>query len=987
MSNEPMAQCPQCGAPLPPNAPAGLCPNCLMALNLKTETIFTGDNPSAQAPLPPEQIAPHFPQLEILECLGRGGMGVVYKARQKTLNRIVALKLLAPERVSDPRFAERFTREAQALAALNHPNIVTIYDFGQAGGFYYLLMEFVDGANLRHLLHARKFTPEEALAIVPRLCDALQYAHERGIVHRDIKPENLLLDRDGRVKIADFGIAKMLGGANGSGDGAEKPASANATQSALGTPGYIAPEQSASPQRVDSRADIYSLGVVFYEMLTGELPGKPILPPSRTPGKFQIDVRLDEVVLRALEKTPELRWQTAADLRTQVETIASQPRPAPPLWLRGLDYKSKATLFGLPLVHVASGTDPATGRVRVARGIIAIGGVAQGVVAFGGVAFGVFSFGGLALGVFCYGGCGLGLVVFAGLAVGLLAAAGGLAIAPIALGGEAIGWMAYGGRAIGTHRLDPMTADPVAQRFFLSWAKEFMARSQTVSVAMVVVVVGIVSALPLWLGWRLAKRDKKSTEPIPLPSVEAWLAIMDRGDYAGSWDAAAPYFQRAITKEEWTARSAKVRTPLGKTISRKLSSSTYTALGTRLEVKFDTAFDGLLAATETVTFGKQPHGEWRAIGYLIRPSGEAPKKSSSWLMSPFGSREVREIAAHLTPAERSEVALYGLLWSVWVITATFGNLFLIRSFPSPGNWIVAAVIMALFIASIPPMMRIQRRFLCSTSWARSRGITSQDIRLFSFDGRSLGRMAILIVVFLLFGFGQMALIKYYSGTSRLIRSLKEDAAQTERLNGLLAARKRGTAEPVSATTAQLGDIGVYLDCLGTVEASNSVTFPIAEDYCQKVIKKFDAHEALAVDAFDRQGRKFGHGFLTGADNQIEMTTGTLKCRASLIPEGDNLMVPGLFLTLRMLLDDKHGVTLVPAEAILHDTQGAFVWVIRPDQTVSQRHLQIGTTDGARVEVQSGLSPGELVVTDPANRDLHEGRKVLIRLARGAAGAD
>jgi serine/threonine protein kinase len=168
---------------------------------------------AARQTLAPAELAPFFPQLEILECLGRGGMGVVYKARQKSLNRFVALKLLAPERVRDTQFAERFTREAQALAALSHPNIVTIYDFGQAGGFYFLLMEFVDGLNLRQLLRMRKFTPEEALAIVPPLCDALQLAHNRGIVHRDIKPENLLLNKDGRVKVADFGIAKMLGAA------------------------------------------------------------------------------------------------------------------------------------------------------------------------------------------------------------------------------------------------------------------------------------------------------------------------------------------------------------------------------------------------------------------------------------------------------------------------------------------------------------------------------------------------------------------------------------------------------------------------------------------------------------------------------------------------------------------------------------------------------------------------------------------------------
>ncbi len=192
----------------------------------------------------------------------------------------MALKLLAPERVHDAKFAERFAREAQALAALNHPNIVTIHDFGQAGGFYFLLMEFVDGLNLRQLLRTRKFTPEEALAIVPPLCDALQFAHDRGIVHRDIKPENLLLDKTGRVKVADFGIAKMLGTVNGGGNAGESAAPENATQSAVGTPVYSAPEQKTDPQRVDSRADIYSLGVVFYELLTGELPGKRIEPPS-----------------------------------------------------------------------------------------------------------------------------------------------------------------------------------------------------------------------------------------------------------------------------------------------------------------------------------------------------------------------------------------------------------------------------------------------------------------------------------------------------------------------------------------------------------------------------------------------------------------------------------------------------------------------------------------------------------------------------------
>ena len=321
----PSNTCPKCGVALPSTATAGLCPRCLMAEAMVSTQVDTG--PSAQPPLPPEQIAPHFPQLEILECLGRGGMGVVYKTRQKTLNRFVALKLLAPERVRDTQFAERFTREAQALAALSHPNIITIHDFGQAGGFYYLVMEFVDGANLRQLLRARKFTPEEALAIVPPLCDALQYAHDRGIVHRDIKPENLLLDKAGRVKVADFGIAKMLGTASDSGNAGPSPTPENATQTALGTPSYSAPEQKTDPRRVDNRADIYSLGVVFYEMLTGELPGKPIEPPSSRMGGVQIDVRLDQVVLRALEKKPELRYQQASEVKTMVETITQSSAP------------------------------------------------------------------------------------------------------------------------------------------------------------------------------------------------------------------------------------------------------------------------------------------------------------------------------------------------------------------------------------------------------------------------------------------------------------------------------------------------------------------------------------------------------------------------------------------------------------------------------------------------------------------------------------
>lgn len=305
--------CPNCGTALPSTGTEGLCPRCLMAEAMRV-TEAAADPGNMGGTVPPETLAPHFPQLEILECLGRGGMGVVYKARQKSLDRLVALKLLGPERVGDATFAARFAQEARALAALSHPGIVTIHDFGQAGGFYFLLMEFVDGVNLRQAMQAGRFTPEQALAVVPPVCEALQYAHDHGIVHRDIKPENLLLDKDGRVKIADFGIAKMLH--------ADAPDPFPAESQPAGTAQYMAPEQK-DHGRTDHRADIYSLGVVLYELLTGEMPGTRLQPPSSRVRGVQIDVRLDEIVLRALESKPELRFQTAAEFRTQVDAATT----------------------------------------------------------------------------------------------------------------------------------------------------------------------------------------------------------------------------------------------------------------------------------------------------------------------------------------------------------------------------------------------------------------------------------------------------------------------------------------------------------------------------------------------------------------------------------------------------------------------------------------------------------------------------------------
>lgn len=277
------------------------------------------DKPSgAFQPPSVDDLAKLFPALQIIELIGAGGMGAVYKARQEGLDRVVALKILPEEFSHDVKFALRFTREARTLAKLNHPNIVSVYEFGNAEDTYYFLMEYVEGSNLRDAVRARQLAPEHALAIVPHLCDALQYAHDKNVVHRDIKPENILLATDGSVKIADFGLSRILGN-----DG--QSAVLTRTNQVMGTPRYMAPEQLEGSHRVDHRADIYSLGVVFYEMLTGELPIGRFAAPSQ---KVEIDVRLDEVVLRTLEKEPQRRYQRVSQVKTDVESIATSENPA-----------------------------------------------------------------------------------------------------------------------------------------------------------------------------------------------------------------------------------------------------------------------------------------------------------------------------------------------------------------------------------------------------------------------------------------------------------------------------------------------------------------------------------------------------------------------------------------------------------------------------------------------------------------------------------
>lgn len=263
------------------------------------------------APPNPEALQEILPEEYSVESLiGRGGMGAVYKGAQTRLERTVAIKLLPVEAVDNLAFLERFHREALSMARLNHPNIVTIHDSGETvSGQPFIAMEFIDGTDLHQLIRTQALSPADALRLVPAICEAVHFAHENGIIHRDLKPGNILVTRQGIPKVTDFGLARLS---------SKTGYSLTTTNSCLGTPAYMAPEQLLGNE-VDHRADIYSLGVMLYEMLTGKLPQGAWPPPSNCPG---VDRRLDAVVNRAMQQEPEARYQTVTDIQASVEEVA-----------------------------------------------------------------------------------------------------------------------------------------------------------------------------------------------------------------------------------------------------------------------------------------------------------------------------------------------------------------------------------------------------------------------------------------------------------------------------------------------------------------------------------------------------------------------------------------------------------------------------------------------------------------------------------------
>jgi hypothetical protein len=317
--------CPKCHDPAEADVLrkfGGLCPRCLLK--------FTG-----------EHEPPRFPDLEIVGVIGRGGMGIVYKAVRRSDDRTVALKVLSPRSAAAPEFVERFTREAEALAQLSHPNIVRILDSGVHDGVPFLVMEHVVGASLRKRIRAASLNAERALEIAAQVCDALQYAHAHGVIHRDIKPENILVRDDGVVKIADFGLAKLT---------SADQVRLTLTNVAMGTPHYMAPEQLEKSADVDERADLFSLGVVLYEMLTGQLPIGRFKPPSQAGGT---DLRMDSIVLDLLERDPEDRVSSARELRRQLKRLDMRlplNAPTPEISVKRRDRLAAAAWFATMLL-------------------------------------------------------------------------------------------------------------------------------------------------------------------------------------------------------------------------------------------------------------------------------------------------------------------------------------------------------------------------------------------------------------------------------------------------------------------------------------------------------------------------------------------------------------------------------------------------------------------------------------------------------------
>jgi tRNA A-37 threonylcarbamoyl transferase component Bud32 len=322
--------CPRCGVELPVDAPEGLCPRCLLQ-----QGIGEGSGPPANAgndptlaprmthsggPMPGAHVR-YFGDYEILEEIARGGMGVVYKARQVSLDRVVALKMILAGHLASEADVQRFYVEAKSAANLQHPNIVAIHEVGQHNGQHYFSMDYVPGKSLAELVREGPLPAERAASLVKTIAEAVHFAHQRGILHRDLKPQNVLIDGDDRPRVTDFGLAKRI----------ETESGVTQTGEVLGSPSYMPPEQAASrPEEVGPHSDVYSLGALLYELLTSRPPfrgatawetiAQVLQKPPASLRKVNPDVPqdLETICLKCLEKSPERRYHSARELAEEL---------------------------------------------------------------------------------------------------------------------------------------------------------------------------------------------------------------------------------------------------------------------------------------------------------------------------------------------------------------------------------------------------------------------------------------------------------------------------------------------------------------------------------------------------------------------------------------------------------------------------------------------------------------------------------------------
>ena len=266
-------------------------------------------NPPTFVAPDPEELRELLPAYAVDAFVAQGGMGAVYRAHQKSLDRPVAIKILPREFGRDADFRSRFEAEAKAMAKVNHPNLISVHDFGEVDDMPYIVMEYVDGKSLHHSAHGKAIDQQEAGRLALGICEGLAHAHEADIIHRDIKPANILLDSKARPKIGDFGLARAVESTEGD-------------SIIFGTPGYTAPEVIKNPDSVDKRSDVFSTGAILYELLTGELPGSPYVPASQ---RGAVDPRFDKIIRRATHPSPSLRYADgaamAADLRPLLEAL------------------------------------------------------------------------------------------------------------------------------------------------------------------------------------------------------------------------------------------------------------------------------------------------------------------------------------------------------------------------------------------------------------------------------------------------------------------------------------------------------------------------------------------------------------------------------------------------------------------------------------------------------------------------------------------